>query len=169
MAKKRKKRATKKRRSFISNPRKRRATPKRRARRRSSYRRNPGKGPIMDVAMLGLGTIGGALAIPRAVALIPKANSMVKNIIGVVASGALAVFGRKSKIALGAGLGGVAMCGKNLVTNAIPALNGDELTQDEAETLAMEYASEELDGPLDAPLDAPLEGALNGDMNSQPY
>ena len=168
MAKKRRKtrarravqKARHRRRSYVTNP-----APM--ALRRRSYRRNPSiLGGAGEIAKLGLGAVGGALIIPRAVQFAPVESSTVKNIVGVVAGGALAYFGRKNPITLGAGLGGAAVCARNLATNAIPMLAGDDLTQDESAALALEMSgeySEEMAAPL---MGAPLMGApLMGNLN----
>lgn len=148
-------------RSFVSNP-----APMRRRRRRS-YRRNPSMlGGAGEIIKLGAGAVAGALAIPRIVQFAPVESSMVKNIIGVAAGGALAYFGRKNSLILGAGLGGAAICARNLATNAIPMLAGDDLTQDESAALALEMSGEydNMGAPL---MGAPLMGApLMGDMNT---
>jgi hypothetical protein len=171
MAKKKKKKATKKkRRSYVANPVRRVKSVVRKKRR--SYKRNPGIGPMADIVKLGAGATIGAIAVPRVTQFIPG-ETMVKNLSGLALSGAIAYFGRKNKIALGAGLGGLAITARNLVVNSIPMLAGDELTQEEAEALAMEYAGEydedlnEFGAPL---MGAPLMGApLMGDYNQSNY
>lgn len=168
MAKKRRKRTSARRavrkvarriRSFVTNPA---AAPRRR---RRSYRKNPSfLGNAGEIVKLGAGAIGGALVIPRAVQFVPVENSTVKNLAGVAIGGALAYFGRKNPLVLGAGLGGAAICARNIVTNAVPMLAGDDLTQDEAAALALMSGDDEneLAAPLmGAPLAAPLMGDLN--------
>lgn len=171
MAKKRRKRKSARRavrtiarraRSYVTNP------APRAHRRRRSYRRNPSIfGGAGEVVKLGLGAVGGALIIPRAVQFAPVESSTIKNIVGVVAGGALAYFGRKNPLVLGAGLGGAAICARNLATNAVPMLAGDDLSQDEAAALAAEMSGEysnEMAAPL---MGAPLMGApLMGDLNT---
>jgi len=162
MAKKRRKtrarravqKARRRRRSYVTNP-----APM--ARRRRSYRRNPSiLGGAGEIAKLGLGAVGGALIIPRAVQFAPVESSTVKNIVGVVAGGALAYFGRRNQLALGAGLGGAAVCARNLVTNMVPMLAGDDFTQDEAESLAAEYA-EDMGADMGAEMGAEMSGSMS--------
>lgn len=154
--------ARRRRRSYVTNPA---AAPKRR--RRRSYRRNPGiLGNAGEVIKMGAGAIAGGIVIPRLVQLAPVESSTIKNIVGVAGSAALAYFGRKNPMLLGAGLGGAAICARNLVTNQFPMLAGDDLTQDESAALAYEMAGE--DDEMSAPLmGAPLMGApLMGDLNT---
>jgi len=147
-------------RSFVTNP-----APRRR---RRSYRKNPSfLGNAGEVVKMGAGALGGALLIPRACQFVPVGSTVLKNAAGLAVSGALAYFGRKNPIALGAGLGGAAVCARNLITNAVPMLAGDDLTQDEAAALAYEMSGAE-EYEMSAPLmGAPTMGApLMGDLNT---
>ena len=119
MAKKKKRRkstprrATKtaRRRSYVTNPGK-------PPRRRRSYRRNPSPlGNMGELIKLGGGAVAGAIVIPRAVQFVPVDSNVVKNGVGIAAGIALAYFGRRNQLALGAGLGGASVCARNLVTN----------------------------------------------------
>ena len=162
MAKKKKRRkstprrATKtaRRRSYVTNPGK-------PPRRRRSYRRNPSPmGNMGELIKLGGGAVAGAIVIPRAVQFVPVDSNVVKNGVGIAAGIALAYFGRRNQLALGAGFGGAAVCARNLVTNMVPMLAGDDFTQDEAESLAAEYV-EDMGADMGAEMGAEMSGSMS--------
>lgn len=119
--------------------------------------------------------IGGGLATsilgPKLVSKLPVSN-LIQNVGMIVAGGALAWFGRKKPLAVGAGAGLVIAGASRALTNAVPMLAGEnEMNQDEQtafiDATAQQMAGEDefdpyMNGPLSGPLAGPLSGPLAG-------
>jgi len=179
------KKAKKRRKSFVTNPARRAPSAVRRilprnwkkhkvdqwnpgTRSRRKYRRNPGDS-VKDIA-LTFGSAGAAAILgPKLVGMLPVSN-LIQNIGMVAAGAALAFFGRRKQYLVGAGLG-LGLAGlTRAVVSAVPVLAGDnEMTQDEQsafiDATAQQMAGEEGESVyLSGPLNGPLNGGLNGNF-----
>jgi len=164
--------------SFVANPRKatRRASTshkkKRHAKRRSflgafkrrSYRKNPGNLFAQLGLGLGVGILGG-IAGAKAVSFIPV-RALFQNLILAAAGVAIAVFGRKRPLLLGAGSGMAIVGGYKAAISAVPLLAGDnELTGEEQEALLDEMAGDYVEGMEEQELAGTMSGTMQGTMS----
>ncbi len=165
--------------SFVANPRKahsrRAAAPhktKRHGKKRSflgafkrrSYRKNPGNLFAQLGLGLGVGILGG-IAGAKAVSFIPV-RALFQSLILAAAGVAIAVFGRKRPLLLGAGSGMAIVGGYKAAVSAVPLLAGDnELTGDEQEALLDEMAGDYVEGLDEQELAGTMSGTMQGTMN----
>ena len=135
MARKTKKKHSRK--SYVHNPRKasrRRSYKSNPSRSRRRYKRNPSES-VMEIVQLVGGGAAGAIVGAKAINFIPV-SPILKNAAMVLAGSALAFFGRKNHLAVGAGIGLASAGAYRLVVNAVPVLAGDdELTPEEQANL----------------------------------
>lgn len=176
--KKKKNARSKPRKSYITNP----AKPRRRRRRRAAvavattrrrrYRRNPSLfgGDFMEMVMGGAGLVGGAVAVPKLVSILPGSNTL-KNIGTAAAGAAVALFHpmitrKRVPLLTGLGAGMVAAGAAAEIKNRVPMLAGSgEYTQNEqADISAYLAGAAELEGEGEGDYSNALNGpaVLNG-------
>ena len=178
MAKKKKSRRAhaRRRHTFATNPTKRRRHRRHKVMvnpsRRRKYRRNPGDS-MKDIAVMVGSGVAAAILGPKLASKLPG-SLLVKNLALIAAGAALAFLGRKKNVLVGLGAGLVVAGATRALSNAVPALAGDnEFNGEEQQAILQHLAGDELNGPMDGDdyLNGPMDGDdfLNGPMDGDDY